>query len=209
MDYLNYLLHIDATLTQAFTQMGVWVFGLIALIVFCETGLVVLPFLPGDSLLFAVGALLATREDTTVFFGVLLLLILAASLGNLSNYAIGSRFGHWLLQSRFRGFISERSLQKAHLAYEKHGSVMIIAGRFLPLFRTFIPFVAGLSEMPWSAFCRASFLGAGLWVISMLSAGYFFGQFELVKSHFSLIVLGIVLVSFLPAVIGYWLNRSQ
>lgn len=209
MDYVHYFLHIDASLTQAFSQMGLWVFGLIALIVFCETGLVVLPFLPGDSLLFAVGALLATRDNTGVFFGVMLLLILAASLGNISNYTIGSRFGHWLLQSRFRALISERSLQKAHLAYEKHGSAMIIAGRFLPLFRTFIPFVAGLSEMPWKAFFHASIVGASLWVVSMLSAGYFFGQFDVVKSHFSLIMLGIVLVSLLPAVIGYWLNRSQ
>lgn len=209
MDFLQYLWHMEASLTQAFNEMGLWVFGVLGLIVFCETGLVVMPFLPGDSLLFAVGALLANREELSVFFSVMLLFILAASLGNVSNYAIGSGFGHWLLKSRFRSLISKTALHKAHLAYEKHGSAMIVLGRFLPVFRTFIPFVAGLSDMPWQAFCRASFLGACLWVISMLSAGYFFGQFPLVKAHFSVIVLGIVLVSLLPALIGYWLNRSQ
>lgn len=209
MTYLNYLFHLDATLTQAFTQMGFWVFWVIACVVFCETGLVVLPILPGDSLLFALGALLASREDVGLFFGVMVLLMTAAILGNISNYAIGSRFGHWLLQSRFRSLISERSLQKAHLAYEEHGAVIIIAGRFLPLFRTFIPFVAGLSQMPWLAFARASVLGAGLWVASMLCAGYFFGQFAVVKAHFSLIVFAIMLVSLLPAGVGYWLNRHQ
>lgn len=186
LDFLQMVLHIDQTLGIWVQQYGVWVYLVLFLIVFAETGLVVLPFLPGDSLLFIAGAFGATGSLDPVLLGALL--IVAAITGNSVNYAIGRYIGPRVFSMNLR-FLDRGALMRTHAFYEKHGGKTIVMSRFIPVVRTFAPFVAGVADMPLSRFQLFNILGALLWVVSLVAAGYFFGNIPLVKEHLNTIVL--------------------
>lgn len=186
LEFFQMVLHIDQTLEVWVQQYGVWVYLVLFLIVFAETGLVVLPFLPGDSLLFIAGAFGATGSLDPVLLGALL--IVAAITGNSVNYAIGRYIGPRVFSMNLR-FLDRGALMRTHAFYEKHGGKTIIMSRFIPVVRTFTPFVAGVADMPLPRFQLFNILGALLWVMSLVAAGYFFGNIPLVKEHLNTIVL--------------------
>lgn len=199
--YIDYFLHLNVYLQQVIDVCGLWTYGILFLIVFCETGLVVTPFLPGDSLLFAAGALTAT---TSIQIGWLWpLLIVAAIAGDAVNYTIGYFAGEKLLRSKIR-FIRKEHLDKTHLFFEKHGKMTIVLARFVPIVRTFAPFVAGLGKMKYSEFAFYNVTGGVMWVSLFVLGGRFFGGLPFVKENFSLIVLAIIIVSVLPIVFEVW-----
>jgi len=186
LEFFQMVLHIDQTLGVWVQQYGVWVYLVLFLIVFAETGLVVLPFLPGDSLLFIAGAFGATGSLDPVLLGALL--IVAAITGNSVNYAIGRYIGPRVFSMNLR-FLDRGALMRTHAFYEKHGGKTIVMSRFIPVVRTFAPFVAGVADMPLSRYQLFNILGALLWVVSLVAAGYFFGNIPLVKEHLNTIVL--------------------
>lgn len=194
--FLDVVLHLDVHLLKLTAEYGVWVYAILFLIIFCETGLVVTPFLPGDSLLFVAGALcgLGALQLEWLFP----LLALAAFSGDNTNYWIGRLLGMRLLK-RADGWIRREHLDKTHAFYEKHGSKTIVLARFLPIVRTFAPFVAGIGLMPYRLFILSSAIGSLAWIGSLTVAGYYFGNIPLIKNNLTLIVLGIVALSFLPA----------
>lgn len=195
--FLDFILHIDKHLVEYATQYGVWIYAILFFIIFAETGLVILPFLPGDSLLFAVGAL-AGMGSLNIFF-ILLLLVFAAFIGNVVNYFIGKYFGEKIL-TKYSNIIKKEYIDKTHEFYEKHGVKALVFGRFLPIIRTFVPFVAGIGKMNTSTFILWTLLSSLIWVLPLTLAGYFFGGLEIVKNNFSKIVIGIIVVSLLPTV---------
>jgi len=190
---LAFFLHLDKVLPLLFVEYGNGIYALLFLIIFCETGLVFMPFLPGDSLLFATGALIGISGLS--IWGMWGLLILAAVLGDTLNYWIGNTFGQRLAKSRW---VNPKYLAKSKAYFEKHGSRAIFLARFLPIFRTFVPFIAGISEMPYKTFMKINILGGVTWVSLFLWFGYWFGQTDWVKAHFSSIILGIIAVSLVP-----------
>lgn len=202
MDILSQLidiaLHLDKHLAWLVETFGVWTYVILFLVVFCETGLVVTPFLPGDSLLFAVGALAATTNSLSVWVLYVLLLV-AAIAGDALNYWIGHALGEKLLQSKQR-LIKKEHLDRTHEFYEKYGGKTIIIARFVPIVRTFAPFVAGLGSMNYRQFAVFNVGGAVLWITSLLFAGYYFGSLPFVKNNFSLVILAIIVLSILPGV---------
>ena len=185
-EFFNMVLHIDQTLGVWVQQYGVWVYLVLFLIVFAETGLVVLPFLPGDSLLFIAGAFGASGSLDPVLLSVLL--IVAAVTGNSVNYAIGRYIGPRVFSMNLR-FLDRKALMRTHAFYEKHGGKTIVMSRFIPVVRTFAPFVAGVAEMPLGRFQLFNIGGAVLWVAGLVAAGYFFGNIPLVREHLNTIVL--------------------
>jgi membrane-associated protein len=198
---LDLFLHLDTHLKDfaALHQVGVYV--LLTAIVFCETGLVVTPILPGDSLLFAVGAL-AALPDSPIHLGlVIVLLCAAANCGDVVNYSIGYHLGPRVFSRKTSWLLNQKHLDEAHRFYEKHGRMTIILARFVPIIRTFAPFVAGIGKMPFSRFIGFSISGGILWVVLMTIAGYFFNQIEFVRTHFQVVVLAIVAISLIPAVV--------
>jgi membrane-associated protein len=204
---IDIVLHMSKHLDELVVQYGPWLYVILFLIIFCETGLVVTPFLPGDSLLFAVGAL-AARPDGLNFWILLVTMIVAAILGDSTNYWIGKMFGHKLPQ-KFPRLIKPQHLKKTHDFYERYGGKTIIIARFVPIVRTFAPFVAGIGEMTYSRFMTFNVTGALLWIGLLLPAGYFFGNLEMVKKNFSLVVLVIIFLSILPAVIEFFRERNR
>ncbi len=210
-EILEFFLHAENHLRDFIASYGPWVYGLLFLIIFCETGLVVTPFLPGDSLLFACGALCAQEVpgggDKLMSLGILLPLLLAAGiLGDATNYAIGKAFGPWLVrQSWFR----RDHLARTEMFFTKHGSKAVILARFAPIVRTFAPFAAGLGAMEGKRFFAANLTGAVLWVCSFLLAGYFFGELPVVQRNMKVIILGIIFVSILPIVWEWWKARRE
>jgi membrane-associated protein len=203
---LDIVLHIDRHLLDFIASYGNWVYGLLFAIIFAETGLVVTPFLPGDSLLFATGAVCATGALSTP--AALGLLALAAFTGNLVNYTIGRAIGPRVLQAAARtGFLKRvlntQHLDRAHAFFERYGGKAVVLSRFLPIFRTFVPFVAGAAKMSPRAFSLYNLVGAAGWVTLCLGAGWIFGNVPVVKEHFSLVTIGIVIVSLVPMVIEY------
>ncbi|WKZ57820.1 MAG: DedA family protein [Bdellovibrionota bacterium] len=201
MEYITQLIdlfvHLDKHLHELASQYGIWATVLLIVIVFCETGLVVTPFLPGDSLLFAAGALAASG-----FFEVEVLLVtlfVAAVLGDGVNYHIGKYIGPRVFQRDSR-WIKRKYLERTQRFYEKYGGKTIIIARFVPIVRTFAPFLAGVGTMHYSRFLAYNIVGAFLWVFGFILAGYFFGNIPVVKNNFSLVILGIIIVSILPAV---------
>ena len=199
---IDFILHIDVHLSELFNQYGLWIYGILFLIIFCETGLVVTPFLPGDSLLFATGALVVgTALDINV---MALVVISAAILGNIVNYTIGRFFGKQLFRNPNSKIFRQDYLNKAHNFYEKHGGVAIIMTRFIPIIRTFAPFVAGMSGMKYPKFIAYNVIGALAWVGIFLYAGYFFGNIPSVRKNFTLLILAILVVSVLPIVYEAW-----
>ncbi len=210
----DFLLHSDRHLLDLVRTYGSWVYGLLFAIVFAETGLVVTPFLPGDSLLFATGALCATGAlDAPAALG---LLALAAFTGNAVNYAVGRSVGPrvFVFNATDRSGFSHRLLNRAHLRrahvfFEQYGGKAIILGRFVPIVRTFVPFVAGAAQMPTYPFVVYNFIGAAAWVSLCVGAGLLFGNVPIVKENFSLVTLGIVFVSLLPMVVQYLRHRMR
>src|SRR5262245_22539497 len=193
--FWDLVVHLDAHLAAFVQQYGVWVYGLLFLIVFCETGLVVTPFLPGDSLLFVVGAVAAAGGMDIML--VMATLIAAALCGDNVNYWIGRTLGLKV----FKRFINPAHLQRTHEFYERHGGKTIIIARFVPIVRTYVPFVAGLGTMPYLRYITFCVAGALLWVVSLCQAGYWFGNIPQVKSNLTLVIVVIVLISVTPGVI--------
>jgi membrane-associated protein len=209
---LDHLLHVDKYLLQFVQTYDQWVYALLFGIVFAETGFVVTPFLPGDSLLFATGAL----ASTGVLSGPLAiaLLAVAAFTGNAVNYAIGRSIGPRVFAATggsglFNRLLNREHLAKAHVFFETYGGKAIILGRFVPIVRTFVPFVAGAASMTPGAFVIYNAIGAAAWVILCVGAGILFGNVPVVKDNFSLVTIGIVVVSLLPVVIGYIRHRTS
>lgn len=198
--------HLDHYLADLVVQYGPWMYAILFVVIFCETGLVVTPFLPGDSLLFAAGALAAATSHvdaagTVVGLDIVVmvpLLIVAAVLGDAVNFAIGARVGPSILEREKIRFIKRSHLEKTQRFYETHGSKTIVLARFVPIVRTFAPFVAGIGKMRYRTFALFNVLGAVVWVIVCAGAGYFFGNVPIIKKNFELVVLGIIGVSVLP-----------
>lgn len=197
---IDFILHIDAHLFELARDYGTWLYAILFLIVFCETGLVVTPFLPGDSLLFAAGALAATGAFDPVLMGALIML--AAFLGDNTNYWFGRTIGPKVFASSDSKIFNRDYLEKTQVFYKVYGPRAIIMARFLPIFRTFVPFVAGIGKMPYGVYMGYSFIASVLWVPGFMGAGYFFGNIPVVKEHFTVMIMGIVLVSALPAIIA-------
>ena len=198
--------HLDKHLAGLLAQYGLWVYAILFLIIFSETGFVVTPFLPGDSLLFVAGALAgAGSMDMWLLNGTL---IAAAVLGNSVNYSIGRYLGPKVFHWENSRFFNKAALMKTHVFYERHGGKTLILSRFIPILRTFAPFVAGIGAMTYLRFQAFNVSGALLWVMSLTVAGYLFGNLPMVKNNLSLVILAIIVISVLPAVIGYLRHRS-
>ncbi|HEY1170069.1 MAG TPA: DedA family protein [Verrucomicrobiae bacterium] len=197
--FVDLVLHLDKHLDGLIQQYGPWIYVILFLIIFCETGLVVTPILPGDSLLFAVGAM-AARPDNLNIWILLVSLTIAAILGDTLNYWIGKYSGEKLTR-RFPKLIKKEYLEKTHSFYERYGGKTIIIARFVPIVRTFAPFVAGAGSMTYPKFMSFNVAGALLWMGTLLPAGYFFGNMPIVKNNFGLVVIAIIIVSILPAVV--------
>ena len=207
-EVLDLFLHIDETLGSVIAAYGGWVYAILFLVVFCETGLVVTPFLPGDSLLFAAGAFAAAGSlDPLVLAG---LLFAAAVLGDAVNYRIGKKVGANAADGKLLGLpIRKEYLEKTQRYYAKYGAKTIVLARFVPIVRTFAPFVAGVGAMPYATFARYNVLGAAVWVSLFIALGYFFGNIPIVKKNFELVIFAIIFVSILPAVIEYFRERRK
>jgi membrane-associated protein len=202
---VDLFLHIDKNLAMVIHNFGGWSYGLLFLVIFIETGLVVTPFLPGDSLLFAAGALSASVGA----FNIKLLwplMILAAFLGDTINYWIGHFIGPKAFQSRSR-FLKKEYLDKAQAFYDKHGGVAIVLARFVPIVRTFAPFVAGIGKMKYGKFLSYNAVGGAAWVTLMLMSGYFFGNVPFVKANFEYVAVAIILISVLPMGFEWWKSK--
>ena len=204
MEYLKQLidlvLHVDRHLDSSIQSMGPWIYVLLFAIIFAETGLVVTPFLPGDSLLFAIGAIAARPEGGLSLILLLVLLSIAAILGDSVNYAIGRRFGPGVFKKDSR-WLKREHLEKTQDFYMKYGGKTIVIARFVPIVRTFAPFVAGVARMAYGRFMSYNIAGGLLWIFSLTLLGFFFGNFPIVKNNFGLVVIAIIVLSILPAVI--------
>ena len=206
MQLVDFILHVDVHLRDFVAQYGNWVYALLFLIVFVETGLVVMPFLPGDSMLFIVGALCGAELMSLPV--AMVLLSLAAVTGDQTNYTIGRHFGPKVFQWEDSRFFNRAAFYKAHAFYEKYGGVTIVLARFMPFIRTFVPFVAGVAAMTRSKFTAYNVVGGLLWVIGLLLAGYFFGNLPFVQTHLSKIIWALILVPGLVAIFGALRTRS-
>ncbi|KAB2878414.1 DedA family protein [bacterium] len=200
-DLIDIVLHLDSHLAELIANYGAWTYAILFLIIFCETGLVIFPILPGDSLLFAAGALAATTELDVHTLAVLL--TAAAVLGDSVNYAIGKRIGPKVFHYEDSKFFNKQHLIRTHEFYERYGGVTIIVARFIPIIRTFAPFVAGIGAMTYSKFILYNIFGGIFWIVSLLYAGYFFGNIPIVKDNFSLVILAIIFISILPGLVAY------
>ena len=203
---IDFVLHFDKHLLEFVRDYGSWVYALLFTIVFAETGFVVTPFLPGDSLLFATGALCATGALSTP--AMLGLLVFAAFFGNTVNYAVGRFIGPRVFQSSHR-LLNKEYLDRAHAFFEQYGGKAIILGRFVPIVRTFVPFVAGAAQMPSHLFVFYNAVGAAGWVVVCVGAGLLFGNIPVIKDNFSLVTIGIVIVSVLPVVFEYFTHHRN
>lgn len=206
---IDVFLHLDRYLTEWSTWMGGWLYGLLFLVVFCETGLVVTPFLPGDSLLFAVGALSALDGSPIDPVFVSILLIVAAVLGDAVNYAIGYRVGPKVFNRPSSRLLNQEHLLRAQRFYEKHGGKAIILARFVPIVRTFAPFVAGIGKMRYARFAAFNVIGAVVWVTLFVGAGWAFGNQPQVKKNFQYVILAIIVISVLPIAFEWWRARRE
>jgi membrane-associated protein len=200
MNPIHTLLHLNEYLPDWVQAYGPWIYAILFMIIFCETGLVITPFLPGDALLFTVGSL-TTAEGPLSLPLILILLIVAGILGDSLNYWIGARLGERLYRNPKSRIFNPKHLEKTHAFYEKYGAKTIILARFLPLIRTFAPFVAGMGAMDYRKFVGYNVIGAVIWVLSVVLAGHYFGQIPSVQKNFSLVVLAIILISMLPPAI--------
>jgi membrane-associated protein len=206
---IDIFLHLDKHLAELSQSFGAGMYLILWLVIFAETGLVVTPFLPGDSLLFAVGALCALPESGLSLALMMVLLIIAAILGDAVNYAVGRNLGPAVFKSENSKLLNKDHLRKTQEFYERYGGKTIVIARFIPIVRTFAPFVAGIGRMGYRRFAIYNVVGALAWVIGFLSLGYAFGNVPAVKKKFSLVILGIIVVSVLPAVIEFFRARAE
>lgn len=207
---IEWILHVDRHLRELMDAVGApWLYTLLFLIVFCETGLVIMPFLPGDSLLFAAGALCALDGSPLSLPVLWVLLVIAAVMGDAVNYSIGYRLGPKVFRSESSRFFHREHLLKAQSFYEKYGAKTIVLARFVPIIRTFAPFVAGIGKMQFIKFWMFNVLGAVLWVSLFLLAGYFLAKVEWIQKNFFLVTIAIILVSVLPILWEWWQARRS
>lgn len=205
--FIDIVLHLDKHLALLVANYGLWIYAILFLIVFGETGFVVLPFLPGDSLLFVAGAVAAVGG---MDLGILIVvLLIAAILGNTVNYMIGRVFGDRIVAAGRVPFIKPSAIAATQIFYAQHGGKAVVISRFMPLFRTFVPFVAGMAKMSYARFTAFNVAGAAAWVLSLCVAGYLFGNVPVIKNNLSLLIIGIVIVSLLPALIGWLRHRNN
>ncbi|CAI0744302.1 SNARE associated Golgi protein [Serratia quinivorans] len=204
---IDFILHIDVHLAELVAQYGMWVYAILFLILFCETGLVVTPFLPGDSLLFVAGALAALPTNDLNVHTMVALMIGAAILGDAVNYTIGRLFGKKLFSNPNSKIFRRSYLDKTHQFYEKHGGKTIILARFVPIVRTFAPFVAGMGHMSYRHFAAYNVIGALVWVLLFTYAGYLFGDLPIVQENLKLLIVAIIIVSILPGIIEIWRHK--
>lgn len=204
---IDFILHIDVHLAELVAQYGVWVYAILFLILFCETGLVVTPFLPGDSLLFVAGALAALPSNDINVHIMVALMVTAAILGDAINYTIGRVFGEKLFSNPDSKIFHRSYLDKTHQFYEKHGGKAIVLARFVPIIRTFAPFVAGMGKMSYRHFAAYNVIGALVWVLLFTYAGYLFGNVPIVQNNLKLLIVAIIVVSILPGVFEVWRHR--
>ncbi|MDO4903395.1 MAG: VTT domain-containing protein [Limosilactobacillus sp.] len=207
---IDFILHIDAHIIQIVNQFGDWTYLILFAIIFIETGAVIMPFLPGDSLLFAASAIAAdSRYNLNIWIFILLFLV-ACIAGDSLNFMIGRKIGKSLSNhSLFGRLIDKESLAKSEAFFEKHGAPAIILARYMPIIRTFAPFAAAGSGFPYRKFIPYSLIGCTSWVAICCSAGYFFGNLPFVQEHFSVIILGIIVVTLIPAVVGFIKSKLQ
>jgi membrane-associated protein len=205
MEYIQYIidfvLHIDVHLAELISLYGVWVYGILFVIIFCETGLVVTPFLPGDSLLFVAGALASLPANHINVHLIILALIIAAISGDAANYAIGRFFGEKLFSNPRSKLFRQSYLVKTHNFFEKYGGKTIILARFVPIIRTFAPFVAGMGRMGYRRFASFNVIGGVVWVSLITYAGYFFGRLEFVQKNLEILLILIIFISLLPGIV--------
>jgi len=205
--FIDLVVHLDDHLQALVAAYGAWVYLILFLIVFCETGLVVTPFLPGDSLLFVAGAIAAAGGMNIHLLVVLL--IIAAILGDAVNYSVGHYLGPRVLKDRNSRWLNPKHLERAHAFYEHHGGKTIIIARFVPIVRTYAPFVAGAASMPYPRFALYNITGAIVWVVSLGYAGYFFGNIPLIKDNLTVVIIAIIILSILPGVFEYLRHRRR
>lgn len=204
---IEVVLHLDKYLNEIIIQYGIFVYVLLFIVIFIETGLVIMPFLPGDSLLFAAGSFAAIGSLN--IFILLIIFSLAAILGDSANYWLGHKFGRKLFKKENKFFLKEEHLTKTENFYEKHGSKTIIIARFIPIMRTFAPFVAGIGKMSYGKFLSYNIIGGLLWVFLFVLGGYFFGNIPIVKENFGVVIIGIIIISLIPAIVEIVRNRVK
>lgn len=213
MQYLNQILdhifHIDVYLNTFISTYGFWTYLALFLVIFCETGLIVTPFLPGDSLLFAAGSIAAQSNTSFNIFILFFLLFLASVLGNQLNFLIGRSLGPRIFSAEDSWLLNKKHLLKTHNFYETHGGKTIIFARFLPIIRTFAPFVAGIGTMRIIHFSLYNMVSAFLWIASLLGLGYFLGSIPVVKEHFTAAIYGIIFISLLPAILTVFARKKS
>lgn len=206
-EFMRIFIHLDKYLNTVIQNYGIWTNLILFIIIFCETGLVVTPFLPGDSLLFAAGTFAASGSLEIRW--LLILLATAAVVGDTVNYSIGHFVGSKISYKEDVRFLNKKYLERAHEFYEKHGGKAIILARFIPIIRTFVPFVAGIANMNYLRFLSYNIIGGIVWVVLLLCAGYFFGNIPIVKQNFTLVIYVIILISILPGLIEFLRSRQQ
>lgn len=207
--FINLVLHLDNNLMALVNNYGVWAFAILFLIIFCETGLVVTPVLPGDSLLFAAGTLTAGTAGLINIHLLFIILLTASILGNTLNYSIGRFLGPRVFQVKNSWFFNPQYLETAHRFYERHGGKALIIARFMPIIRTFAPFVAGVGYMQIPRFLAYNLIGGVLWVGSLLYVSYLFGNLPIIKNNFSTVILLIIVASLMPPVIGFFTKSAK
>jgi membrane-associated protein len=206
---LSFFMTIDHHLLSLVTSYGIWTYAVLFLIIFCETGLIITPFLPGDSLLFVAGNIAAQPNQAIQINLLFLLLVLASWLGNQLNYQVGRFIGPRVFKSKQSKLFNPRHLQEAHEFYQQHGKMTIILARFIPIIRTFVPFVAGVAAMEVWLYTLINLLSAILWIGVMLFAGYFLGRIPFIQAHFIVLIYGIVAISLIPSVLVFVKTRLK
>lgn len=205
---IDLILHLDKHLGALITQFGVWTYVILFIIIFIETGLVVMPFLPGDSLLFAAGTLTALDNSPLNIFVLYILVATAAVLGDTANYWIGKEIGPRVFNEKVR-FLKKEYLDRTHTFYEEHGNITIFLARFIPIIRTFAPFVAGIGRMSYGQFISFNVFGGLVWTALFTFGGYLFGNLPIVKNNFSIVLVAIIMISLVPAVVEYFQSRNK
>ena len=205
-DFIDLFLHLDKHLAEIVSQYGAWIYAILFAIIFCETGLVITPFLPGDSLLFAAGSLAAIGKMNVHLLYALL--TTAAIVGDNVNYAFGRFLGEKALQAENPRFLKKEYLEKTQRFFEKHGVKAIILARFVPIVRTFTPFVAGAGRMKYLRFFGFDVLGGFCWTTTFIYGGYFFGNLPVVRQNFTVVIMAIIILSIMPGIIEYWRHRA-
>jgi membrane-associated protein len=206
--FIDMILHIDVYLNSFVSMYGFWTYLALFAVIFCETGLIVTPFLPGDSLLFAAGSIAAQPGNSLNILILFALLILASILGNQINFLVGKAIGPRIFTAKNSWLFNKKYLEETHIFYEKHGGKTIIFARFIPIIRTFAPFIAGIGKMEMLQFSLYNLISALFWIGSLLSLGYFLGSLPIVKEHFTLLIYGVIFISIMPPTLALLTRKS-